>query len=341
MKKRIIALVLATGLATSLMFAGCTFGNSDNKTGGTINICYQNGMAYAPFYIMQEMKIIEKYLPNVKVNWQQLGSGTAVSEGLASGQLDIGIMGVPPMLIAWDKAVDIKIFSGLNNSPMGLIVMEDKYKNLKNIKATDKIALPSPKSVQAIVLAMMAEKKLGKPMALENSLLEMAHPDSQNSLLNKIGVIGHFASPPYFYEEQDQGGKVAVDGFEAFGGDYSFLVTVATKKFMDGNPALAGAVYMAMSEAINLINTKDAATITAIAKKESISEEKVIKYLNWEGTNYTTTTYGLDGFAQFMKKVGFISKAPEKLSDYCWSTVTASVGQRAGEASVVEKAQER
>lgn len=344
MKRRMLSLVIVLGLVASLALTGC---NEAKPTAtavpkvGTINIAYQNGMSYAPFYVMQEKKIIEKYLPDVNVVYSVLGSGSAVSESLAAGKLDVGIMGVAPMLIAWDKGVDIKVFSGLVNTPLGLVVMKDKYLDLNNYTATDKIAVPAPGSIQDILLSMAAKKELGNATAFANNVLTMAHPDAQNSLLNTNDIVGHFSSPPYIFEEVAAGGKLAVDGFKAFGGDFSFLVTVATKKFVEGKPAYAGAVYMALSEAIQLINSKDESAVKIIMKKEGLTKAKTLDYLSKEGTNYTTTTYGMTGLAKFMKDSGYITKIPAKFSDYCWSTVTATIGQRAGEASVVEKAQNR
>ncbi len=341
MKRKLTALFLVLSLVGTMALAGCGE-KAETKIEGTINIGYQLGMSYAPFYVMQELKIIEKYLPNVKVNYTTFGSGLEVTEALTSNKIDVGVLGVAPFLTAWAKDIDIKVFSGLVNTPLGLVVNDAKYLKLKDIKnGTDKIAVPAPGSIQDILLAMAAQKELGNAKAFEKSILTMKHPDAMNSLLYTKNIIGHYSSPPYLYEELAKGGKLAVDGFETFGGDFSFLVSVATKKFYEESPAYAGAVYMAISEAINLINNKDDATIKVIMAKEKLTKAKTISYLNKAGTNYTTTPYGMTGLAKFMKQAGFLTKVPAKYTDYCWGTVTATIGQRAGEASVVEKAQNR
>jgi len=55
--------------------------------------------------------------------------------------------------------------------------LRSSIKSLKDFKPTDKIALPSPGSVQHILLAMAAEKELGSASALDQNLVAMAHPD--------------------------------------------------------------------------------------------------------------------------------------------------------------------
>jgi len=296
-------------------------------------------MSYAPFYVMQEKKLIEKYLPGIKVEWSVLASGSAVSEALIADRVDVGVMGIAPLLIAWDKGANFKMFSGLVNSPLDLVVMNDKYKSLKDFTAADKIAVPAPGSIQDILLSMAAKKELNNATALSQSVVGMAHPDAMTALLNGNTLAGHFASSPFLFKEIDAGGKIIVDGFDAFGGDFTFLSTVATKKFMEESPAYAASVFMALSDAIQLINTKEASTLDIVAKKESLSVDTVKKYLDWEGTNYTTTPYGTMELADFMKQSAYITKAPASLSDFCWNTVTSIIGQRAGTPSVLEQAQ--
>lgn len=342
MKFKAIAVALATVFTMSTALTACQDKKADTGSfTGTIRIAYQNGMSYAPFYVMQKKKLIEKYLPGVTVKWSKLGSGSAVSESLAAEKADVGVMGIPPLLIAWDKGATYKMFSGLINNSLGLVTKKEEFTSLKSYKVTDKIAVPAPGSIQHILLSMAAKKQLGDAKALDGSIISMAHPDAQNALMNNIDIAGHYSSPPYIYDELSNGGKMAVDGFDTFGGDFSFLVTVATKSFMEESPAYAGAAYMALSEAINLINSRDPETIEIIAAEENLPSEKVIKYLDWEGTNYTTTPYGSMGLAEYMKEVGYISKVPAKYSDFCWDTVSSAIGQRSGKASVLETAQER
>jgi NitT/TauT family transport system substrate-binding protein len=57
--------------------------------------------------------------------------------------------------------------------------------------------------------------------------------------------------------------------------------------------------------------------------------------------NYTTAPYGLMGFADFMKKAGYIKKTPAKASDVCWENLLAIMGERCGGPSPIEKLQYR
>ena len=94
-----------------------------------------------------------------------------------------------------------------------------------------------------------------------------------------------------------------------------------------------------LNEAMNWVNENKEETAKILAPEFKIDEEKLLKYLTAEGVNYTTAPYGLMGFAEFMKKAGYISRVPKSLSDIAWENILAQVGKREGGPSVLENIQ--
>ncbi|MHA1222972.1 MAG: ABC transporter substrate-binding protein [Candidatus Heimdallarchaeaceae archaeon] len=309
-----------------------------------MSIAMQFGLGYAPIMVIKKMNLIEKYAPGTKIRWTQLGSGAAINEALIAGKLDIGCMGVGPFLIGLDKGAPWKMASGLVVQPLGLQVNDPDIKSLKDIKPGQKIALPAPGSIQHILLAMAAEKELGNPRALDSNLVAMAHPDGARALISGTGgIVGHFTSPPYIFEEiKAENVHQIVDAFKAFGGTYTFLVVVATEKFHNNNPALYAAFIQALNEAIHLLNYNTKEMAELLAPEFGLDKDTVYEYMTWKGTNYTSTPYGIIGFAEFMKKVGYIRNVPESYDEIAWENVTAIVGKTRGEEkSPVESVQSR
>ncbi|KUK53007.1 MAG: ABC transporter substrate-binding protein [Marinimicrobia bacterium 46_47] len=87
------ALLLLT-LLLGLSLFSC--GKSVDKN--RVVVAQQFGLGYAPVILMQELNLIEKYYPEAQVEWVRLGSGGAIREGMAGGNIDVGSMGVPPYL---------------------------------------------------------------------------------------------------------------------------------------------------------------------------------------------------------------------------------------------------
>lgn len=341
------AILIIVSVLSGILSAGCAANRGGQASGpaganpAKVRIAIQFGLGYAPVQIVQEKKLIEKYLPGAQVEWKQMG-GEMIREAMLAGELDIGFTGVTPFFVAWDKGADWKIATALLSAPLGLQTNKKEINSLKDFTKADKIATPYSGSIQHILLAMAAEKELGNPNALDNNLISMQHPDAATALMNGSAIAAHFAAPPYLFEELEARDiKQVVDAEEAFGGEFGFLVGSATKSFHDNNPAAYAAFVMAVNEAITFINTNPREAAAILAPSFKMSPEKVEKYLTWPGTNYTSTPYGLMGFAEFMKKAGYIKKVPQSFDEICWENIYAAIGRKSGGRSPVEQAQYR
>lgn len=342
--KKLVVFWLVVFLITGNLLAGCkkesaNTNPADNKA-GKITIATQYGLGYAPLQIMEDKKLIEKYLPGAEVEWRQMGTGPEIREAMVAGQVDVGFMGISPFLVGWDKGVKWKIATASCSQPLALMTYKDNIKSLKDFGPEDKIATPAIASIQHILLSMAAERELGDARALDNIMISLTHPDAVTALKAKKDITAHFASPPYVFEEfSDPELKQVMTGEEAFGGEYTFIFGVATEKFHDSNPAAYAAFIAAFNEAVAFINNNPKEAASMLAPKYNLSEEEVYKYITWEGTNYCTTPYGMMYFAQFMKDAGYIEKMPADIKDIAFENVQAAVGKRYGEMSSIEKLQ--
>ena len=330
-------------LSLILILSACNKSTLDapvSPTSGNLRIARQYSIMYAPVYVIEKKELLKKYLPNMTVEWSEFGSGAVINEALAANRLDIAFVGTPVSFIAWDKGVEIKILSNVCVSPLGLQVNNPAIKSLADFTETDKIALPNIGSIQHIILSMACEKELGDAHALDNNLVSMTHPDGAMALINGGGVSAHFTALPYIAQENAAGFETIMTGIDAFGGDYSTIVAVAARKLYDTNPMALAGFLGALSEAMYLINQRDPDVINIIAETEKITIEEVQEFLDWSGTNYTTTLYGLDGMLDFMMTQGYISKKPE-MDQILWESAYSTIGLRSGDAGILETAQKR
>ncbi len=305
-----------------------------------IRIAGQFGFVYAPLMIAEKHRIFQKY--GFRPVWREYGSGAAVREALVAGEVDVGFMGIPPFLIGWDKGCPWKAAIGFGVVPVGLVTNSPSIKSLRDFGPNDKIAVPSPGSVQDILLSMVAERELGSPTALERNLVAMPHPDAAAAFISKKGIVAHFTTPPYLFEELSQPGfRLIADDVAAFGQPFSFNVGVASKKFHDENPVAYACFVMAISEAVAWINAHKKEAADLLAPEFGLPPAKAYQYMTWPGMNYTTAPYGLMGFAEFMKKAGQIKRAPQDISEIAWENLLAFIGDRSGEPSPIERLQYR
>lgn len=303
-----------------------------------IRVARQFGLVYAPLMVAEKKDFFSKY--GLEVEWKTLGSGGAVREALASGEVDAAFMGIPPFMIGWDKGLDAKIASGFTVVPVSLVTYDPNIKSIKDIKSQHKIAVPSPGSVQHILLSMALKKELDDPNLLDDNLVSLPHPDGAAAMKSKQDVVAHFTTPPYLYEEMSWDGyDVILDAFDIVGNEFNFNVALVSREYHDNNPKGYASFVMGLNEVVNWVNQNKEETASLLASDFNIEEKKLLEYLNAEKINYTTAPYGLMTFTKFMKEAGYISKEPKDLSDIAWENILAQIGDRQDKPSVLEEIQ--
>ena len=343
MKKTLSILILGV-----LVLTACSHGVSSTETSEktekvtTIRIAQQFGLGYAALTIADEFDLFEKYLPGLEVEWLQLGSGGAINEAFIANEIDVAVMGIPPFLIGWNKGIPWRVAAGMCIMPLSLQTYKQDIDSLADFTGEDKIAYPAPGSIQHILLSMAAEKQLGSATALDDIGVAMAHPDAAAALINQRDITGHFTSPPYNFKELNtEGIKTVVDGTEAFGTEFTFLVAVASEDLYKNNPQAYAAFVMGVAEATEYINENPEEAAEILAPSFGLDNETTLKYLTWPGMNYVNTPLGLMGFSDFMKTAGYIEKIPNQLSDIAFPNVVAAIGQMSGKMGVLEELQYR
>jgi NitT/TauT family transport system substrate-binding protein len=85
-----------------------------------------------------------------------------------------------------------------------------------------------------------------------------------------------------------------------------------TTRFHDANPKLYGAVYAALDEAIDLINTdrKRAAEIFLRVSREKMTQAEVERILGEPDMRYSLAPEGMMRYVDFLHRIGVIKTRP-------------------------------
>ncbi len=131
-----------------------------------------------------------------------------MNDALISGSVDFVCLGIPGIITIWSKTkgtIDVKAATGLNVSPLMLMVRDPTIKSIKDFKDSHRIAMPAIKvSMQAIMLQMAAAKEFGiqKFDALDHLTVSMAHPDATAAMLGGPSeIVANFSSAPFQYRQ--------------------------------------------------------------------------------------------------------------------------------------------
>ena len=314
----VILFLLALGIITGCAASEKTKETSTADEKRVIKIAEQYGLAYAPIAIMKEKKMLEEKDESLSVQWKTLSNTAAIREAMLVDDLDIGFMGIPPFMIAYNNKMDWKIFTGLSSSPLGLVVNDENIKTLDDLTIDKKIVLPQPGSIQHILLSMAAEKKYSDAKRFDKQLISMKHPDGFTALVSRSGVSGHFTSPPFLFEEvKVDGNHLLLSGEEAFGGEFTFIVGAAETDFLKEREDDVLLVRETIKEAMDFIDENREETIKILSKKYNVEESVLEDYMYNRGMSYELQVKGIDRFAAFLYENDYLNK-PYEEEDLIW-----------------------
>lgn len=301
-KRLTLLLLLLAGLAA---FSAC---GAKQKT--TLTIAKQFGIAYAPVQVMKDEGILEAALPDVDIRWVQLGGPTAIREGMLAGEIDIGFMGIGPMLIGIDTGMEWKTFTALSANEVSFITNRDDIRSLADIGADDRIAVISPGCTQHVLLCMAANQQFGDPDKFDRQLVSLSHPDAMSAMLAGGEIVLHITTPPYADLELQSGMRKILTGQDVMGGPFTFICGVADTRLYDENRAVYDAVRQSLSAAMDIINADLGAAAQRLASVYGVDAETLYGMMSYNGTIYQKALTGVEKLAEAMVDMGLISSVP-------------------------------
>jgi NitT/TauT family transport system substrate-binding protein len=289
-----------------------------------IRLGLQYGLIYLPIVIAAEEKLIEKRakelgLPGLNATLQRFSGSTAMNDAVLSGNVELGAYGTGGLLIAWDKTrgrLNVRGLAALAKSAYVVVTNKPEVKTLKDFEESDRIALPANNSPQAILLKMASEQLYGAGQYnhFDKMMSGLPHPDAVAALLSGSGTVQGYVSTAPFQQQllKDPRIHAVTTSRDILGQEATGASLGGLQKFADANPKVSRAVFLAIDDAIRFIHeqTPRAAEIYITSEKSTLKKEDVQTYLLDKTTDFDVAPHGTKKFADFMVKIGMISKAP-------------------------------
>jgi NitT/TauT family transport system substrate-binding protein len=281
------------------------------------------GLAFLPFYVCEDLKLVEKYAKadhlDIKASYTRfLGSGP-VWDALGSGAIDMGPFGTAPFLAAWEQQKDSPqqavIVSGITTMPLTLLSDRPNVASISDLGPTDRIAMPSLTAPQMFVLQMQAAKAFSKSAHFDDQVVALPPADALSALINGEGMVtAYFASPPYT-QLALRDGKVhpVLNSADVFSGKASFLLMGAPRAFVEAHPDIPDVVDKAINEASRIIHDdpRRAAEIYLTHEPSDALSGSVIEGVLREiRDDFGTGIYGVKAYSDFMVQQRLLKEAP-------------------------------
>jgi NitT/TauT family transport system substrate-binding protein len=298
-----------------------TLGVSARCETGELRIGLQYGFIYLPIEIARSEGFIEKRaqelgLGKVAVTLRRFSGTPAMNDALLSDSIDFGALGLPGLLIVWEKTRGRLAVKGLAGMPLNaffLYTNKPAIRSLADFTEQDRIAVPAPNSGQGILLEMAAEKLFGPGQygRADKLMISLPHPDATAALLAGGTIAGYFAVPPYSQLlARDSRIHLVTTSKEIFGGfEASGAGLAGSQRFVDTNPLLSRALLLGLED------PRRAAEIYLAAEPAKLSLDEVVEILRDGSTIPQVAPQGVMALAGFMAKTGMLKTPPQSWKD--------------------------
>ena len=262
--------------------------------------------------LAKHQSALEKKFPDVKITWVEFDSGRDVNTAMASGNIDLGLVGSVPLAtgIANDLPYQVYYIHDVIGDAESLVVQKDAgIQKLEDVVGK-KIAVPFGSTAHFSLLMALDQAGI-KPDQL--SILDMQPQDILAAWLRK-DIDGAFVWHPTLGKIlEDQGVVLTSAKNLAEDGIVTSDVGVVQKKFAEAYPAFIKSYIQILDDSVKLYRDKPEDVTKELAGALGISEEQTkaqlegliwIDYAEQQDAKYLGTEGKPGNFAEVLQATG-------------------------------------
>ena len=259
-----IKFVLVLALAVFLVMGSASAGLFDFLGGGdnTVKIGYLPSDHDAALFVADAQgKYAEK---NITTELVQFNNGGDLMTAMASGEVDIGYVGIAPVLSSVSKDVPVKVISSAQTEGSGIVVTQDSGINSAADLKGKTIATPGEASIQHVLLTYYLKEN---GMSIDDLNVSAMKVPSMNDALKTKQIDGIITFQPYVsIAANDSGNKVLADS-KLILPNHPCCVVVASDKFIKDHEDTVKDIIAIHENATNFINEQvEAGNASAVVK---------------------------------------------------------------------------
>ncbi|BAI62593.1 putative ABC transporter substrate binding protein [Methanocella paludicola SANAE] len=305
-----VGAAVGVGMA-GLGVAGCTSPSptvtptsTPLKVKDTVNIGYLITDHDSPFYIAATkidgaQSYLEKYGMNINIT--NFSSGPEILTQIAGGKIDIGIAGVPPVILAYDKDPTVRIVTSVHKNGSGLFVKKGsglaKFTDLKG----KKVGTPGPGSIQDILVRELCKSN---NLVYGTDVDAVKLPQGQWIGAVDAGTVDAVMGwEPFVTMAEMQGiGETILRSEDILPGHPCDSI-VTTKGMIEQYPDSIKAFLRAHRDAVELIKNDPQKAAQIVSSKEWMNNEPAVERASMEHITflYKPDEEYLAGFDRFSK----------------------------------------
>ena len=265
MDNKIIAIIIA---AIAIVAVGAFFLTSG---GDTVTIGYLPSDHDAALFVADAQG---QFASNgINTELVQFNNGGDLMTAMASGYVDVGYVGITPVLASIQKGVPVKVISAAQTEGSGLVVAKNSGLSSVSDLEGKTLATPGEASIQYMLLQYYLEQN---GMSLNDLKVSSMKVPSMNDALKTNKIDGMITFEPYVTIAEKNGATVLA-GSQDILPNHPCCVVVASDKFLEEHPNETNTILEIHKNATEFINnnTDEAASMIPSDIVSDVEVEKV------------------------------------------------------------------
>ena len=251
-----ITFVLVLALAAFLVMGSASAGLFDFLGGGdnTVKIGYLPSDHDAALFVADKQGLYAD--KNITTELVQFNNGGDLMTAMASGEVDVGYVGIAPVLSSVSKGVPVKVISSAQTEGSGIVVTKDSGINSAADLKGKSIATLDEASIQHVLLSYYLKKNGLSTNDLNISAMKVP---SMNDALKTKQIDGIITFQPYVSIAANDTSNVVLENSSGILPNHPCCVVVASDDFIKNHEDKAKDIVDIHKNATKFINDKVAA----------------------------------------------------------------------------------
>lgn len=317
-----ITFVLVLALAAFLVMGSASAGLFDFLGGGdnTVKIGYLPSDHDAALFVADAQgKYAEK---NITTKLVQFNNGGDLMTAMASGEVDVGYVGIAPVLSSVAKGVPVKVISSAQTEGSGIVVTKESgITSAADLKGKS-IATPGEASIQYVLLSYYLKQNNLSTKDLNVSAMKVP---SMNDALKTKQIDGIITFQPYVSIAANDSGNVVLENSSGMLPNHPCCVVVASDDFIKNHNDTVKDIIAIHANATKFINDSvkngNASEVVKLLPKDIVSnadlEAKSLESFPFISGLDNSFKADVDAFQKLEVDIGILNKTVDQ-KDLYW-----------------------
>jgi len=243
----------------------------------------------------------------MNVELYEYNNGGDLMSAMVSGDLDVGYVGITPVINSMSKGVPIKIVAGVQNEGSGLLSHSSSIKSITDLKGKT-VATPGEASIQNVLLKYELKKNGLSTSDIESPSMKVP---SMNDALRTKSIDAMLTYEPYVTISKEVNNQTLVKSSGDILPDHPCCVVVMNEKFLSGHSDKAQKILDVHKKATEKVKENPEGMVQYLPPHivpNSEIEKESLTHIKWISDLNDTYKKNVNNFLKIEEDLGIVNE---------------------------------